>query len=113
MRGRRAHMRVFVTGASGWIGSAVVPELLAEGHQVAGLARSERSAERLRAAGAEPVAGDLDDLDALHAGASSAHAVIHLAFKHDFSDFAASGVTERAATETFLNALEGTGKPFL
>ena len=106
-------MRVFVTGASGWIGSAVVPELLGAGHQVAGLARSERSAERLRAAGAEPFAGNLDDLEVLHAAASAADAVVHLGFKHDFSDYAASGATERAAMETFLDALDGTGKPLL
>jgi nucleoside-diphosphate-sugar epimerase len=106
-------MQVFVTGASGWIGSGVVPELVAAGHQVRGLARSEQSAARLRAAGGEPVPGGLDDLGSLRSGAENADAVIHLAFKHDFSNFAASGRSERAAMETFGEALAGTGKPLL
>ncbi|WP_285115007.1 SDR family oxidoreductase [Leifsonia sp. fls2-241-R2A-40a] len=106
-------MRVFVTGASGWIGSGVVPLLLAAGHDVQGLARSEQSAARLRAAGAEAVDGQLDDLAGLRAAADGADAVIHLAFKHDFSDYAASGRSERAAMETFGEVLEGTGKPLL
>jgi len=106
-------MQVFVTGASGWIGSGVVPELVAAGHQVRGLARSEQSAARLRAAGVEPVPGGLDDLGSLRSGAENADAVIHLAFKHDFSDFAASGRSERAAMETFGEVLAGTGKPLL
>src|SRR3569623_1049416 len=93
-------MKVFVTGASGWIGSAVVPELLAAGHDVVGLARSDASARAVAAAGAEVLRGGLDDLDSRRAGAEDADAVIHLAFKHDFSDFAAAGRTERAAVET-------------
>lgn len=106
-------MRVFVTGASGWIGSAVTQELIAAGHDVHGLARSEQSAARLRAAGASPVSGDLDDLAVLRSSAEAADAVIHLGFKHDFSNFAASAVTERAVMETFGDALDGTGKPLL
>ncbi|PKQ22452.1 MAG: 3-beta hydroxysteroid dehydrogenase [Actinobacteria bacterium HGW-Actinobacteria-5] len=106
-------MNVFMTGASGWIGSAVVPELLTAGHSVRGLARSERSAAVLRAAGVEPVAGDLDQLDVLRTAAEAADAVIHLANKHDWSDLAATNRAERAAVQTFCDALEDSGKPFL
>jgi nucleoside-diphosphate-sugar epimerase len=106
-------MRVFVTGASGWIGSAVVPELLAAGHQVVGLARSDASAAALAAAGAEVRRGSLDDLDGIRAGAKDAGAVIHLANKHDFSNPAVSNAAERAAVLTIGDALVGTGRPFL
>ncbi|MGA0567924.1 SDR family oxidoreductase [Rathayibacter sp. KR2-224] len=107
------HMRIFMTGASGWIGSAVVPHLIEAGHEVAGLARSDASASALEAAGVIPVRGGLDDLDVLRTGAEASDAVIHLAFKHDFDNFAASGRTERAALETFGDALEGTGRKFM
>ena len=106
-------MRVFVTGASGWIGSAVVPELLAAGHEVTGLARSEESAARLRAAGATPLPGSLDDLESIRAGAAASDGVVHLAFKHDFSDYAGAGRSERAAIETIGDALTGSGRPLL
>jgi nucleoside-diphosphate-sugar epimerase len=106
-------MRVFVTGASGWIGSAVVDELLAAGHQVTGLARSEASATALAAKGALVHRGDLDDLAALRAGAEAAEAVVHLANKHDFTDMAGTAAAERAAVQTLGDALAGTGRPFL
>jgi nucleoside-diphosphate-sugar epimerase len=106
-------MRVFITGASGWIGSGVTPEVLAAGHEVVGLARSEASAARLRGVGAEVLTGDLDDLDALRRGAEQADAVIHLANKHDWSNPAESNRAERAAVETLGDTLAGTGKRLL
>jgi nucleoside-diphosphate-sugar epimerase len=106
-------MRVFVTGASGWIGSATVDELLAAGHEVTGLARSDTSAGALQAKGAQVRRGNLDDLASIRAGAEAAEAVIHLANKHDFSNPAVSSAAERAAVQTIGDALAGSGRPFL
>jgi len=106
-------MRVFVTGASGWIGSATVDELLAAGHEVTGLARSDASAAALQAKGVQVRRGDLDDLASIRAGAEAADAVIHLANKHDWSNPAASAAAERASVQTIGDALTGTGRPFL
>jgi nucleoside-diphosphate-sugar epimerase len=106
-------MRIFVTGASGWIGSATVDELLANGHEVTGLARSDASAAALEAKGARVRRGDLDDLESIRAGAEAAEAVIHLANKHDFANMAASAAAERAAVQTIGDALAGTNRPFL
>ncbi|NEA40523.1 SDR family oxidoreductase [Streptomyces sp. SID11385] len=108
-------MRVFVTGASGWIGSALVPELLAAGHHVLGLARSQASAEALEKAGAEPVLGSLADLGLLGETARASDAVAHLAFRHDIAftgDFAGAATSDRAAVDAFGEALAGTDKPF-
>jgi len=106
-------MQVFVTGASGWIGSATVDELLAAGHDVTGLARSDASAAALAARGVRVRRGDLDDLASIRAGAAAAEAVIHLANKHDWSNPAASNAAERAAVQTIGDVLAGTGRPFL
>ncbi|TIH34868.1 SDR family oxidoreductase [Subtercola vilae] len=106
-------MRVFITGASGWIGSAVTDELLANGYQVLGLARSDSSAEALEAKGAEVLRGDLDDLEALRSGASSTDATIHLANKHDWANPAVSNKAEREAVETIGEALAGSNRKFL
>ncbi len=106
-------MRVFVTGASGWIGSAVVDELVAGGHEVVGLARSDSSAAHVEARGARVLRGDLDDLDSLRRGAADADATVHLANKHDFVNPAESNRAERAAVETIAQALTGSGRPLV
>lgn len=107
-------MRVFVTGASGWIGSAVLPEIVDKGHSVVGLARSDASAARLRSLGADVLRGDLDELDKLRAGADAADGVIHLAFKHDIAfsrdGMAVAAASDRAAIDAFGEALAGSGR---
>ncbi|MGN5631507.1 SDR family oxidoreductase [Streptomyces sp. AC154] len=106
-------MRAFVTGATGWIGSAVVDELISAGHQVIGLARSDRAEQALAAKGAGIVRGDLDDLASLRRGAAQADAVIHMANKHDWGNPAESDRSERAAVQVLGDTLTGTDRPFV
>ncbi|MGC5166701.1 SDR family oxidoreductase [Luteimicrobium sp. DT211] len=106
-------MRIFVTGATGWIGTAVTGELLAAGHDVVGLARSDASAEKLAARGATPVRGTLDDLGTIKDAAADSDAVIHLGFVHDFDRFADSGLVERSVVQTVADTLAGSDRPFL
>lgn len=106
-------MLVFVTGANGFIGQATVRELLKNGHQVLGLARTDAQVEALTAAGAEPHRGNLKNLDSLRNGAKSADGVIHLAFIHDFNDLAAACAVDREAIKAMSEGIAGTGKPLV
>ena len=106
-------MRVFITGASGWIGSSVVSELVRTGNEVVGLARSDSAAARVAALGAEVVRGDLDDLGSLRIGAESADGVVHLGYNHDFSQMGAAADTDLQAINAIGTVLEGSNRPLV
>lgn len=106
-------MRIFVTGATGWVGSAVVAELLSAGHRVVGLCRSQEKAAALTSSGAEIVIGTLDDLDILEKGAAESDGVIHTAFNHDFSRFAENSAQDERVIETLGGVLAGSNRPLL
>lgn len=106
-------MKVFVTGATGFIGTVTVQELLDHGHQVIGLARSDASAKKLQDQGAEVIRGDLEDLETLKKGAIEADGVAHLGFIHDFTQFEKSCQTDRKAIEAMVSTMHGTNKPFI
>lgn len=106
-------MRILVTGASGWIGSASVPELIAAGHHVLGLARTDAAAAKVQKLGAEVVRGTLDDVAGLRAAAARAEGVVHLGYNHDFSQMGAAAETDRAAIAAFAEVLAGSGGPLL
>src|SRR5277367_402387 len=111
---QRVHlMRVFVTGAAGFIGTATTKELIANGHEVLGLARSDDNAKALETMGAKVHRGSLQDLDSLRQGAKETDGTIHLAFIHDFTKFAENGQIDKHAIEAMGDVLAGTNKPFI
>ncbi len=106
-------MKVFLTGATGYVGAVVAEKLQNKGYEIVGLARDDESEAKLRGQGIEPLRGDLKDLESLKNGAQNSDAVIHTAFIHDFSDYDGAVETDRAATAAFSEALAGTNKPFI